>query len=90
MSAYPALSSDSLALAASHSEPFITHAWLFWASAALYLPVIWLVRVYMRSRPPFSLRIVLVLWNTALAILSVIMVWELFPYAWTLLTTRGW
>ena len=90
MPGYPPLSEDALAVAATHSEPFITHAWLFWASAALYLPVIWGVGRYMRSRPPFSLRGLLVLWNTGLAILSMLMTWSLFPYALHIFTSRGW
>jgi hypothetical protein len=91
--ANPLFSEEALARAASHSEPFVTHAYVFWTAAAVYLPLVWVGRAYMRTRPPFSLRPVLVAWNTTLAILSVLVVKDLLPYAVSALSgngVRGW
>jgi hypothetical protein len=65
---------DGTSWALVYAKNFNEYWYLFVGAAIAYLPVVVLLRSWMRDRKPFSLKPLLVVWNGALAALSVAMV----------------
>nr|ALE14477.1 polyunsaturated fatty acid elongase 5 [Boleophthalmus boddarti] len=52
------------------------------AFTVLYLLIVWMGPKYMKNRPPFSCRGLLLIYNVGLTLLSIYMFWELASAAW--------
>ena len=81
---FSSASSPGTSWAVVFAQPFHDYWYLFWLAAIVYLPVVVFTRRFMASRPPFSLKPLLVLWNGGLALLSMAMLAACVPYCWRL------